>query len=589
MKIPYVYLSFCQHNQAYGRWDQAWVQRILNAEEWKVPGGVEFEEATWELNGRGAVIIFPAGHYYEHCSMWGALARLQKLVNSMTWSVVIATSDERSTFPWSRFVKPENCRLWVMTPRPEKVYPEGTFFIGEGSPTSPEQIYEYISEDWDKLEDLYFIGQANHERRWQMLSAVQDLRCNWTADQTGGFKQGLRKPDYFRLMGQARCVPCPSGRSTQDSFRFYEALEAQSIPIADLRRPRTKGNHGRYPVPLYWKMLFDTSPVPAVLDWGEELSYIVEEVIPNDLTLPARVSAWWQQQKRRVAYKLQKDVREARQWHGVSDIDRVTVLMVTSPSPLHPSTNMIVDTINSVRTRLPNAEILIGIDGLRAQDEDRADIYYEYARRLCAEVNPLRNVCPFVFDEHAHQSGMVNRLLDEVHTDHVLFMEHDAPLTGEIDFDECVQMMDRHDLGLLRFHYDHDVHPEHAYLYLETSSTTEAPFVRTTQYSARPHLIRTDLLREWVATYFGSKSKTFLEDTLHGALQYLPARELWDDERAHLEAVWEQHRMAVYAPNGSWKRSLHSDGRRGDPKLPTWIEYDGPVPPWSPAEGELIV
>lgn len=590
MKIPYIYVSYCDENPPAGRWDQAWVQRILNAEEWRVPGGVEFFQYDTELGDPagpmdGCVVIFPCGHYAEHCSVGAALQKLQKLIDSMPWSVVIATSDEGSTFPWHRFEKPESCRLWVMTPRPENQYPPGTFFIGEGCPSSPKWVRACASlPNWRKTEDVFFMGQVNHERREQMVEAIRNLRCDWTMDRTGGFTQGLPKNDYLRLMTQAIMVPAPSGPATQDSFRFYEALEAQAIPIPDAFRPgSTEGD--------YWPMLFGDDYGPPIEDWRADLPEWVARVKRAPYA-PAATSAWWQQQKRRVAYRLDDDVKAITPVTvECADSDEITVLLVTSPSPLHPSIDITMDTILSVRERLPNAEILIGIDGLRLRDEYRATDYYEYARRLCAEVNWRRNICPFVFVDHAHQSGMVHRLLQEVRTEYVLFMEHDTPLCNEIDFDECVHMMDTHELGILRFTHEAGVLPEHAHLFLETQPAPGNKFVRTIQYSARPHLIRTDKLRDLVATYFGRKSKTFLEDTLYGALQYLPERE---DQtaitgRARTLAIWRRHRMAVYAPGGTWKRSEHTDGRRGDPKLPTWIEYDGDRPEGGPPEGEFLV
>jgi hypothetical protein len=127
--------------------------------------------------------------------------------------------------------------------------------------------------------------------------------------------------------------------------------------------------------------------------------------------------------------------------------------------------------------------------------------------------------------------------------------------------------------------------PEHEYLFLETRPAS-APFVRTVQYSARPHLIRTDKFRDLVATFFGPDSRTFLEDTLYGALQHTGTS---STGRKRAEEAWNLHRMAMYAPSGTWKRSEHLDGRRGDPKHKTWIKYRGGRPEGGPPEGWMIV
>lgn len=585
MKVPYVYVSFCDEDERSGRWDQRWVQRLLDRSEWAVPGGVEFYEYDTELGDPagprdGCVIIFPAGHYKYHCSVWPALLRLQKLVNSLPWSVVIATSDEMSTFPWARFNKPDNCRLWVMTPRPEKSYPPGTFFIGEGCPWAPAEVASLAYPQWEKPIDLFFSGQINHDRRIKMITAVEEVAKKHRVERyaTDGFRQGLPVEDYLRLMTHSEVVPCPSGRSTQDSFRFYEALEAQAIPVADNIRPRSSDLGG------YWEMVFGEEFPFGITDW-RELPMRVQK-FKKDPLLPAKTSAWWQQYKRTVAYELDDDVKAVREWYGVSDAPgaNITAVVVTSPSPLHPSTDMIMETIQSVRDRLPDAEILVAVDGLRPEDRKRD--YYEYARLLCAAVNPMRNVCPFVFDEHLHQSGMMTKLMGEINTEYVLFMEHDAPLTGEIDFVDCVNLMDDHHLDYLRFHYDDSIAPEHATMFLETESKKK--FLRTTQYSARPHLVRKSTLDWWLLVYFG-KSKTFLEDTLHSVLAHPTEEESKLDRLARNLSIWQRNRLAVYNPGGSMRRSLHLDGRRGADKLPTWIEYDGATPPGCPLPGVMKV
>jgi hypothetical protein len=585
VKIPYVYVSFCDADERKGRWDQAWVQRLLDQTEWKVPGGVEFFEYDTEPGDpagpmEGCVIIFPCGHYAEHCSPWLALARLQRLVDSLPWSLVIATSDEASTFPWARFHRPDNCRLWVMTPRPEKKYPEGTFFIGEGCPWPPEEIASHALPDWDKPLDLFFSGQINHDRRIEMIVAVEEVAKTHRVERhaTEGFRQGMSVGDYLKTTTHSKIIPCPSGRSTQDSFRFYEALEAQAIPIADERRPKTKHPGG------YWEMIFGDSFPFGITRWQE----LPEKMrrFRNAPETPAMTSAWWQQYKRSIAYELDDTVKDlVPTSKDETASDQITAVVVTSPSPLHPSIDMIMETIHSVRNRLPDAEILIGVDGLRP-DDGRVS-YYEYARRLCAAVNPMRNVCPVVYGEHLHQSGMMSHLIGEVETKYILFMEHDTPLHGVIDFDECLMLMGHSHLDYLRFHYDDSIAPEHAPMFLETTPGKKK-FIRTIQYSARPHLVRTDTLEWWLATYFG-KSKTFLEDTLHSVLAHPTEAEYNMDRLARNLSIWQRNRLAVYTPTKNFQRSYHLDGRRGADKRPTWIEYDGATPPGCPLPGVLKV
>ncbi len=49
--------------------------------------------------------------------------------------------------------------------------------------------------------------------------------------------------------------------------------------------------------------------------------------------------------------------------------------------------------------------------------------------------------------------------------------------------------------------------------------------------------------------------------------------------------AWERWRLAVYAPDGSWQRSAHLNGRGEDRKFPMLIDYDGSQPAGAPAPG----
>lgn len=567
--VPYAWVSFCDENPAHDRWDQRWIERILCGAEWRPAGGFTFQEGDIT---NGGIIIIPTGHYDDHCGAEKAIRRLEQMVLAMPWSVVIATSDESSSFPWWRWQQYVNHRLWVMTPRPEMHYPNNTFFIGEGSP-------HYPIPQAPKAWDVFFAGQINHDRRKQMVDAIDRMRdMNYLeigTTYTEGFATGLSGEQYVAEMALTRIAPCPSGQVTQDSFRFFEALEAGAVPIADALRPDGMGDG-------YWDMIFPVRPpLPILRDW--------DQMVPLNMfgwdEQAANVSSWWQQEKRRVAYRLQHDVSMAMRGEpptgSVAAQDLITVLIVTSPSPLHPSTSVIEETLDSVRTRLPGAEIIIGLDGIRSEDRHHESEYHEYKRKLCALTNPMQNVCPITFAEHRHQSGMARFLLEMTHTPYVLWMEGDTPLTGHIPFDDCVDLMRDHDLSILRFTHEAGILDEHQYLFLDKQPGSK-PFVRTVQYSARPHLIKTDKFRDLVHTFFGSGARTFLEDTLYGALQYTGTNAT--GHKAVKEA-WDKHRMAVYAPKGSWKRSEHLDGRGGDPKYAGWIEYDHGRPEGGPPEG----
>ena len=63
-------------------------------------------------------------------------------------------------------------------------------------------------------------------------------------------------------------------------------------------------------------------------------------------------------------------------------MDKITVIVVTSVLPSHPSTHIVDETIMAIRQHLPNSEIILQIDGLREEQKDRQADYDEYKTKL---------------------------------------------------------------------------------------------------------------------------------------------------------------------------------------------------------------
>ena len=260
--------------------------------------------------------------------------------------------------------------------------------------------------------------------------------------------------------------------------------------------------------------------------------------------------------------------------------DRITVVIPTSPIPSHPSTAIIEATILSIRHYL-DSEILVMVDGVRPEQADREADYWEYVRRLMLVCERIDNVTPIVSWVHKHQSGLMKTALEHVTTPFTFFVEHDTPLDGrDIDFESILETMNAEGLNLMRFHQEDSVLDVHAHLFVETEpdpARSGAPFVKTMQWSQRPHVARTSFYNRLMAEYFGSGAKTMIEDVLHGATEFA--------HRKPDQEGWDGWRLGLYAPPGGLRRSLHLDGRDGDPKFPMFVEYDGEPPKGTPHPG----
>jgi hypothetical protein len=239
----------------------------------------------------------------------------------------------------------------------------------------------------------------------------------------------------------------------------------------------------------------------------------------------------------------------------------ITIIMATSVIPSHPSTNMIEETVASIRAHFSDNEIIMQIDGLREEQIDRKNDYDEYKSRVLWKcLHEWRNVLPIIFDKHSHQTNMMRQTIHEIKTPLLLYVEGDAPLTPDIpiDWDKCLDMFEYNKANTIRFHFEASIPDPHKHLMFGVQDG----FMKTAQWSQRPHLSRKRYYKEIVLP--NCIEKFFIEDTFHGKVQddILPY-DVFNEEG------WEKHKLWIYHPEGHIKRSYHLDGREGTRKFTT--------------------
>ena len=237
----------------------------------------------------------------------------------------------------------------------------------------------------------------------------------------------------------------------------------------------------------------------------------------------------------------------------------ITIVLATSVIPDHPSTTMIEQTISDIRVHLPDNEIIMQIDGLRSEQQNRKKDYDEYKNRILWKcLHEYKNIVPFVFKQHSHQTNMMRETIDEIQTPLLLYIEGDAPLTPDIpiDWDKCLDMFEYKKANTIRFHFESKIPKEHQHLMFGI----EDGFMKTAQWSQRPHLSTKSYYKNIVLP--SCKDIFFIEDTFHGKLQdeILPYDKYSEDG-------WQQHKLWIYHPEGHIKRSYHLDGRQGTRKF----------------------
>lgn len=227
----------------------------------------------------------------------------------------------------------------------------------------------------------------------------------------------------------------------------------------------------------------------------------------------------------------------------------VTVVIPICAMPSHPSTEVLDETIASIRERLPDSEIILMFDGLNPTLMHLKTAYEEYKQTMLWRINnTLENITPLVFEEHQHQSLMLKKTLELVQTPLILWSEQDTPLHNDIPFAELAEVVKTGYANLIRFHHEATIHPEHEYLMLdqEPIQILGQPLLRTRQWSGRPHLASTQFYRDIVAKYWHDYPE-FIEHRMYGIV---------------VDGDYEEFRLHIYAPEGTLVRHKHTDGRR---------------------------
>jgi hypothetical protein len=230
---------------------------------------------------------------------------------------------------------------------------------------------------------------------------------------------------------------------------------------------------------------------------------------------------------------------------GTRTLSEITVVIPTSPIPVHPSTEVIERAIDSILVHLPYARILILVDGVRPEMQHRKDQYEEYVRRVYVLAQEYTSVDIIKFEEHRQQAGMLKVAIDCIRTPLLMFFEHDATLDDKaIDWEMIKGLLLTGLANTVRFYWHKEIHPEHTHLMGERFA---GDFIKTNQWSSWPHISRTDFYRKILDQHFAVDDKKMTETVLYSPV---------------LESPWEDYKTVIYAPEPDAIRFHHWDARR---------------------------
>lgn len=486
----------------------------------------------------GGIVVIPARHHVG----------LEELVNielaKLPQVKLYLVGDEEGNFDVSKINHP-NIDITIQNPNPEQHSKYKR--LGTGY---PKHMLENIPAEPPKKEiDYFFAGQStfhapelsppmnvNH-RRQAMAEQLDKIPDKGILIRSEGFTQGVEPKDYYYNMARAKVAPCPSGPELPDTFRLFEALEMGCVPIVD----DTVHKFSREPKIYdgYWTWFFgEEPPFPVIRDY-QNLTGWIKDCAEQYPDLNNKCQSWWYQQK----WKLKDDIYTDQ---------KLTVLIPVSPIKSHPSTDIIDETIASIRHHLPSVKIIVSFDGVREEQSDLHINYIEHIRRVMYK---HRDIYPVIFGEHRHQVGMMRELLEHhIKTPLIMYVEQDTPLEKDsIDFNRIYGLIETGYSNMVRFHHESSIPESHNHMMLGQ----EGEFMKTVQWSQRPHIASTAFYRR-VMSEFSPDAKCFIEDKMHGVV--------WNAYLRDGKLAYNQWLLHIYHPEGNIRRSYHTDGRAGEEK-----------------------
>ena len=287
--IDVFYLSLKAETPCNSYWDYTFLNDFIDGKSYKPHNMPEFnkQEVNKLKKSERAIVILPARHH----------AKLEQKVNKELEKIdkvcLFLMGDEEADFDVEQ-IDHNDIMIWVQNPHPGKHDKYNK--LGTGYAPMPKLKYK------EKTVDVFFSGQITHERRKEMMSALDGYKGTKEVNGTKGFTQGYELDEYYEKMNRAKYAPCPSGAVIPDSFRLHEALQTMCIPLAD-------DQNSQGTIKKYWEFLYPDAPLIVMRNWTDLSGYIEDTERNYHRTLFSLMN-WWFRYKRDFAYKVTEFINE---------------------------------------------------------------------------------------------------------------------------------------------------------------------------------------------------------------------------------------------------------------------------------------
>jgi hypothetical protein len=201
----------------------------------------------------------------------------------------------------------------------------------------------------------------------------------------------------------------------------------------------------------------------------------------------------------------------------------VSLIVVTSPIPSHPDTNLIDTAVESVlKMNYSFSEMIISYD----KDRNNTSSYKTYKKRMKSKYPQFKHL---ELEEHGHFIGTFHNALNYCKTKHFFLLQHDIRLIGKFPIQECLDS--KVDWNIIATHHfkpeecEKDI-PEPTHWFPIMKKTRDKNLLKSYGWSERIFLSKRNWMMDKIHEYYHKgKTVNFIESIFHKEFDKLWKRE----------------------------------------------------------------
>ena len=142
-----------------------------------------------------------------------------------------------------------------------------------------------------------FIGTPHKSSRHDLIFQLSNIKPNFCYKTEQFDKKIMSIQEMNKILSSTQFVPCPNGFVHPETYRVYEALECDCIPIVESTYN-------------YYERLFPNNPFIKIEKWVDAKSIVNEWSNKQILTKKEECRIWWNEYKNNLQESVKNNIRE---------------------------------------------------------------------------------------------------------------------------------------------------------------------------------------------------------------------------------------------------------------------------------------